>query len=112
MSASIGLGSTLAPVVWDEGKDSNASLGLKTSSGKKINPCLSLNSQQILFAPNGVKFLGLHIDAPLDKSKSRSELLSRFTSMLVKVDACPLMNKQKLLMYRSGVAHASTGSLL
>ena len=81
-----------------------ASLGLHASSGKKIDPCLSLHSQQIPYAPHGVKFLGLAIDVPPDKSKSRAELTSKFEKLLAKVDVCPLTNKQKLLIYRSGVA--------
>ena len=80
-----------------------AALGLQGSSGKKIDPRLFLNSQQIPYAPRGVKFLGLAIDVPPDKSKSRAELLSKFECMLAKVDACPLTSKQKLLIYRSGV---------
>ena len=80
-----------------------ACLGLQASTGKKIGPCLSLNNQQVPYAPNGVKFLGLAIDVPPDQSKSRAELASKFEDMLAKVDACPLTRKQKLLLYRSGV---------
>ena len=80
-----------------------ACLGLQASTGKKMDPCLSLNGQQVPYAPHGVKFLGLAIDIPPDKSKSRTELVSKFESMLAKVDSCPLTRKQKLLINRSGV---------
>ena len=80
-----------------------AGLGLQASTGRKIDPCLSLDSNQIPYAPHGVKFLGLAIDVPPDRSKSRAELVSKFEDMLLKVDACPLTRKQKLLIYRSGV---------
>ena len=79
------------------------SLGLHASSGKKIDRCLSLHGQQIPYAPHGVKFLGLAIDVPPNKSKSRAELMSKFEKMLAKVDVFPLTNKQKLLIFRSGV---------
>ena len=76
-------------------------LALQASTGKKI---VSLNNQQVPYAPNGVMLLGLAIDVPPDQSKSRAELASKFEDMLAKVDACPLTRKQKLLLYRSGVS--------
>ena len=80
-----------------------SSLGLKGSTGRKIDPCLQLSNDQIAFAPNGVKFLGLSVDIPRDRTKSRAELISKFENMLEKIDVCPLTKKQKLLIYRSGV---------
>ena len=43
-------------------------LGLRASCGKKIDLSLSLNNQAVPYAPQGVKFLGLTIDVPLDKT--------------------------------------------
>ena len=80
-----------------------ACLGLQASSGKMINPHLSLNDQQVPYARNGVKFLGLAIDIPHDRAKSQAELVSRFEGMLTKLDAYPLSRKQRLLIYKSGV---------
>ena len=42
-----------------------ASLGLQASTGKKIDPMLSLDNQPIPFASDGIKFLGLQIDVPV-----------------------------------------------
>ena len=80
-----------------------ASLGLQASTGKKMDPVLSLGNQRIPYTPDGVKFLGLHVDVPADQATSRNTLVTRLDEMLRKVDACPLTCKQKLLVYRVGV---------
>ena len=80
-----------------------ACLGLQASSGKKINPLLSLADEHIPYAPNGVKFLGLAIDVPPDQAKSRAVGVSKLEGMLARVDACPLTRRQKILIYRAGV---------
>ena len=80
-----------------------ASLGLQTSTGTKIDPMLSLDNQLIPFASDGIKFLGLQIDVPVDKSLSCKTLVMRLNNMLSKVDVCPLTRKQKLLVYKVGV---------
>ena len=85
-----------------------ASLGLQASTGKKIDPVLSLGNQRIPYTPDGVKFLGLHVDVPADQATSRNTLVTRLDEMLRKVDACPLTRKQKLLVYRVGVCPSLT----
>lgn len=78
-------------------------LDLKASTGKKIDPSLSLNNQAVPYAPHGVKFLSLSIDVPLDKVKYCAELMSKLERMLTRINSCPLTRRQKLLIYRSGV---------
>lgn len=80
-----------------------ASLGLQASSGKKINPMLLLDGQPIPYTPDGVKFLGMHINVPADQAKHKITVKSKLDTMLREVDACPLTRKQKLLVYRAGV---------
>lgn len=81
-----------------------ACLGLQASNGKKINPFLSLDGELVPYAPDGVKFLGMTIDVPSDQSKLRASVLSSLEDMLIRIDACPLSHKQKLLIYRAGVS--------
>ena len=80
-----------------------ANLGLQASTGKKIDPKLSLGDQHIPYTLNGYKFLGLMIDVPSDISKSRKAVVTRLHNMLKKVDGCPLTRRQKLLVYKAGV---------
>ena len=80
-----------------------ANLGLQASSGRMIDPALFLDDQSIPFTPDGVKFLGLHIEIPSDLSKHKISLILKLDAMLCKVDACPLTRKQKLLVYRAGI---------
>ena len=80
-----------------------ANLGLQASTGKKIDPKLSLGDQHIPYTLNGYKFLGLMIDVPSDISKSRKAVVTRLHNMLKKVDGCPLTRKQKFLVYKAGV---------
>ena len=80
-----------------------ASLGLQVSIWKKMDPVLSLGKQHIPYTPDGVKFLGLHVDVPADQATSRNTLVTRLDEMLRKVNACPLTRKQKLLVYRVGL---------
>ena len=89
-----------------------ACLGLQSSTGKKIDPHLSLNNQHVPYAPQGVKFLGLAIGVPRDRARAQAELVSKFEKMLARLDACPLTRKQKLLIYRSGVCPRMTWHLM
>ena len=71
-----------------------ACVGLQGSTGKKIDPHLSLNNQQVPYAPQGVKFLGLAIDVPRDRARVQAELVCKFEKMLARLDACHLTRKQ------------------
>ena len=57
------------------------------------DPALSLDGQPISYSPDGVKFLGLHIEVPSDQSKHKFTLKSKLHAMLSKADACPLTQR-------------------
>ena len=80
-----------------------ASLAIQASTGKKIDPKLCLHGQQIPYADQGVKFLGMRVEIPQDRVKSRTVVVAKLEHMLRKIDACPLTRKQKLLLYRAGL---------
>ena len=75
-----------------------ASLGLLVSTGKKVDPMLTLEDYPIQYTPEGVRFLGLKIEMPPDHAKSRVAVVSELERMLCKIDRCPLTRKQKLLL--------------
>ena len=79
------------------------SLGIQASTGRKIDPKLTLSDKTIPFAEQGVKFLGMMVEIPHDPAKTRNNILSQLLRMLNKIDACPLTRKQKLLLYKAGV---------
>ena len=79
------------------------SLGLQASTGKKINPGLTLGSASIPFAEQPVKFLGMRVEIPYNQSKSKAIITTELKRMFQRIDLCPLTMKQKLHLYRFGV---------
>ena len=75
------------------------SLGLQASTGKKVDPTLTLEGYRIQYAHEGVRFWGLKIEIPPDYAKSRVAVVSELERMLCNVDRCSLTRKQKLLLY-------------
>ena len=78
-------------------------LALKSSSGKLVDPQLSLSGQQVPFASEQVKFLGRIFEIPRDTARIKESISFRLQTMLHSVDFCPLTRSQKLKMYRAGV---------
>ena len=73
-------------------------LELKSSSGKLVDPQLSLSGQQVPFASEQVKFLGRIFEIPRDTARIKESISFRLQTMLHSVDSCPLTRSQKLKM--------------
>ena len=80
------------------------SLGIRSSTGKPINPALTLHNQEVPFIRNkSIKFLGYRIQIPMDNNSVKANLHSKLLSLLQRIDEVPVTGKQKLLLYRCGV---------
>ena len=78
-------------------------LALKASSGKLVDPQLTIAGQQIPVAPDSVKFLGKIFQVPHDSNRVRESITSHLLRMLESVNSCPLTRGQKLKLYRAGI---------
>lgn len=77
------------------------SLGIRSSTGK---PSLTLHGQEVPFISNKpIKFLGYRVQIPMDNVEVKSNLISKLSGLLLKIDATPVTGKQKLLLFHSGV---------
>ena len=83
-------------------------LSLAASTGKLVDPHLTLNGASIPFASGPV----MKVQVPRNEGCVREELLSRLQKMLTAIDVTPLTRKQKLLLYSSGVCPRLTWPLL
>ena len=80
------------------------SLGIRSSTGRPFDPCLTLHNQNIPFiGSNPIKFLGYRIQVPMDNSAVRANLHSKLLGLLQRVDDVPITGKQKLLLYKAGI---------
>ena len=81
------------------------SLGIRTSTGKSFDPALTIDGQPIIpFIRNeAIKFLGRVIQVPPDTHSIKSQVLSKLTRMLERVDGTPVTRQQKLKLYRVGI---------
>ena len=80
------------------------SLALKGSSGKLMDPCLSISGQSIPYAGDKpVKFLGMDIQIPSNQQRAREIVSARLNVMLQKTDSCPITAQQKLRIYRAAI---------
>ena len=80
------------------------SLGIRASAGKSFDPALTIDGQPIPFIRNEViKFLGRIIQVPPDTRNIKSQVLSKLTRMLERVDGTPVTRQQKLRLYRVGI---------
>ena len=78
------------------------SLALKGSSGKLMDPHLSISGQSIPYVSDkSVRFLGLEIQIPSNLRRAREIVGERLHDMLQKTDSCPITARQKLQIYRS-----------
>ena len=69
-------------------------LSLAASTGKLVDPHLTLNRASIPFASGPVRFLGMQVQVPRNEGAVREELLSRLQEMLTAIDVTPLTRKQ------------------
>ena len=80
------------------------SLALEGSSGKLMDPCLTISGQSIPYAGDKpVKFLGMEIQIPSNQQRSREIVHGRLNDMLQKTDSCPITTRQKLQIYRAAI---------
>ena len=87
------------------------SLAIQSSTGRLIDPSLTLSGQQIPFIGNeSIKFLGLTIEVPKNTDKARAEIKSRLLSMLQLVDQSGVTRLQKLKLYKHAFAQDLHGS--
>ena len=87
-------------------------LALQASTGKLVDPHLSLNGVALPFSADPVRFLGMQVQVPRNESSAREAVLSRLQAMLTSIDETPLTRKQKLLLYSGGVCPRLTWPLL
>ena len=87
-------------------------LALQGSTGKLVDPHLSLNGVPIPFSADPVRFLGMQVQVPRNDGSAREAVLSRLQVMLTSIDETPLTRKQKLLLYSGGVCPRLTWPLL
>ena len=80
------------------------SLALEGSSGKLMDPHLSISGQSIPYAGDKpVKFLGMEIQIPSNRQRAREIVSTRLNVMLQKTDSCPITAHQKLRIYRAAI---------
>ena len=80
------------------------SLAIQASTGKRYDPKLHLNEENIPFIGNKtLKFLGGPITVPYLTMEHRLLLSNKLSQLLDKVDKALVTRKQKLLLYRTGV---------
>ena len=80
------------------------SLALKGSSGKLMDPHLSISGQSIPYVSDkSVRFLGLEIQILSNQRRAREIVSDRLHDMLQKTDSCPITARQKLQIYRSAI---------
>ena len=73
-------------------------------SGKAMDPCLTISGQLIPFiSTKAIKFLGLEIQVPHDRTKARLKLAEHLNQMLNAVDQSPVTRRQKLKLYKQGI---------
>ena len=79
------------------------SLAIKASSGKKYDSRLLLSGKDVPFiGDQTIQFLGGPISMPQVASCQRN-LRERLDLLLQRVEAVPVMRKQKLLLYKAGI---------
>ena len=80
------------------------SLALEGSSGKLVDPHLSISDESIPYTGDKpVKFLGLEIQVPPNRQRAREIVRARLKDMLQRKDSCPITTRQKLQVYRAAV---------
>ena len=87
-------------------------LALQSSSGRLIDPHLSLGGAPIPFSTGPVRFLGMQVQVLSDDRATRGAVLTRLRGMLSAIDDTLLTRKQKLLLYSGGVCPRLTWPLL
>ena len=79
-------------------------LALQSSTGKLLDPHLSIQNQTIPFIGSGsIKFLGMTIQVPANQSETKIALKTNLERMLKAVDAAPVTRRQKLRLYKAGI---------
>ena len=87
-------------------------IALQSSTGKLVDPHLTLNGNTIPFTTQAVRFLGMQVQVPTNSNSARQVIISRLQGMLTAIDETPLTRKQKLLLYSGGVCPRMTWPLL
>lgn len=77
------------------------SLAIQSSTGKLVNPQLTLTNQQI--PHDSIKFLGLTIQIPRNSEQGREEIKRHMLTMLQAVDQSGVTRLQKLKLYKQGI---------
>ena len=80
------------------------SLAIQASTGKRYNPKIHLNGENIPFITNRtLMFLGGPIRVPQSTKQHRLCLSDKLPQLLDKVDRTPVTWKQKVLLYKAGI---------
>ena len=85
---------------------------LQGSTGKLMDPDLTLNGSSIPFTTEPIRFLGLKVQVPTDNISAREEVLFSLERMLDAINKTPLTRKQKMCLYFGGVCPRLTWPLL
>ena len=84
-------------------------LALQSSTGKLLDPHLSIQNQTIPFIGSGsIKFLGMTIQVPANQSETKIALKTNLERMLKAVNAAPVTRRQKLRLYKAGICPRMT----
>ena len=79
-------------------------MALQASTAKTYDPKLCLYGQPIHFIGNkAIRFLRTTVQVPFDSQTSRTNLSTKLSNMLERVDAVPITSHQKLLLYRAAI---------
>lgn len=85
----------------------------ESSSGALSDPHLTISNQTIPFTGgNPIKFLGMKVQVPSDKTAAGSEVKTKLESMLSAVDKAPLTRHQKLKLYKQAICPRLTWLLM
>ena len=77
------------------------SIAFQASSGKVVNPGLSVNGEIIpLVDDNTFKFLGMPVQLSKSNNDARASLQEKLSLLLERVDSSLLTRQQKLRLYR------------
>ena len=79
-------------------------LAIQSSSGRVMDPQLTINDQPIPFIGNtSIKFLGMRVEVPRDLLAAKHELKMKLSNLLQAVDRSLVTRHQKLKLFKLGI---------
>ena len=87
-------------------------MSLQTSTGKTVNPNLTLGGEAIPEFDGSFKFLGMSVRLHINNSTAKTTVVDDLKRMLEAVDKAPVTRQQKLRLYKQGICPRVSWSLL